>query len=552
MHVLHRSEKNGIGPAYLAGFRHALERGAGYVMEMDSDFSHDPADLARLLAAVDRDVPGSADLALGSRYVPGGGVSDWGWLRRFISEGGSTYSRIVLGLKVRDLTGGFKCFRREVLEAIHFDGVRSQGYAFQVELTYRAVRAGFHVVEVPIVFRDRQRRPEQDVLADRRRGDVARAAAALQIADERLALQIALSAADAEGMDASAYAFTHGVRQTRETLRMWQRSPRRARGRWFAGSALAAIGLLLAVWCIASLSPAMQQIVILDPPFAVGGVADVAQHARAQLARARPARDGLRRGLHRRQLAAAAGRAPLRASRAGSTNAAGASRSASSSLATTFSLSAQAYVLGHTLAGVSAFLHVSPGLLLLGLLPHAIIELIALFLPLAAWIIASRRGEWDQLLAATFVTVAIAVPMLVLAALIEVYVSPHLFTTLTEIHPPIMRTDGERTVTVHAASALQELATVLDSAARRCRRRTWRSCETPFKRSVPSGSTPRSHISRPIWLVLPIAGGLRGLPSAPDCVREDRGGLLSRTSMTSATRSTTFEMLRIASSRWST
>jgi dolichol-phosphate mannosyltransferase len=154
--VLHRAEKNGIGPAYLAGFRHALDRGAGYVMEMDSDFSHDPADLARLLAAVDRDSPDSADLALGSRYVDGGGVSDWGWLRRFISEGGSTYSRWVLGLHVRDLTGGFKCFRREVLEAVHFDSVRSRGYAFQVELTYRAVRAGFRVVEVPIVFRDRQ------------------------------------------------------------------------------------------------------------------------------------------------------------------------------------------------------------------------------------------------------------------------------------------------------------------------------------------------------------------------------------------------------------
>jgi dolichol-phosphate mannosyltransferase len=152
MRVLHRTEKNGIGPAYLAGFRHALEQGAGYVMEMDSDFSHDPADLARLLAAV----KDGADLALGSRYVPGGGVTEWGLLRRFISQGGSTYARFVLGLHVRDLTGGFKCFRREVLEAIHFDGVRSQGYAFQVELTYRAVQAGFKVVEVPIVFRDRQ------------------------------------------------------------------------------------------------------------------------------------------------------------------------------------------------------------------------------------------------------------------------------------------------------------------------------------------------------------------------------------------------------------
>ena len=151
--VLHRAEKGGIGPAYLAGFRHALDRGAGYLLEMDSDFSHDPRDLARLLEAVHA----GADLALGSRYVPGGGVSDWGLLRRFVSEGGSTYARWVLGLRVRDLTGGFKCFRREVLEAIHFDRVRSQGYAFQVELTYRAVRAGFEVVEVPIVFRDRQR-----------------------------------------------------------------------------------------------------------------------------------------------------------------------------------------------------------------------------------------------------------------------------------------------------------------------------------------------------------------------------------------------------------
>ncbi|MGH2855201.1 MAG: polyprenol monophosphomannose synthase, partial [Solirubrobacteraceae bacterium] len=150
--VLHRTAKEGIGPAYLAGFRHALQRGAAYVLEMDSDFSHDPADLVRLLGAV----ADGADLALGSRYVPGGGVEDWGLLRRFISEGGSTYARWVLSLRVRDLTGGFKCFRREVLEAIHFDSVRSHGYAFQVELTYRAVRAGFNVVEVPIVFRDRR------------------------------------------------------------------------------------------------------------------------------------------------------------------------------------------------------------------------------------------------------------------------------------------------------------------------------------------------------------------------------------------------------------
>ncbi len=150
--MLHRTAKGGIGPAYLAGFAHALGEGAGYVMEMDSDFSHDPADLARLLEAA----RGDADLALGSRYVPGGGVTDWGLLRRLISAGGSAYARTVLGLKVRDLTGGFKCFRSEVLEAIDFETVRSRGYAFQVELTYRAVQHGFRVVEVPITFRDRE------------------------------------------------------------------------------------------------------------------------------------------------------------------------------------------------------------------------------------------------------------------------------------------------------------------------------------------------------------------------------------------------------------
>jgi dolichol-phosphate mannosyltransferase len=149
--VLHRTAREGLGPAYLAGFAHALARGAQLVMEMDADFSHDPADLARLLAAA-RD----ADLVLGSRYVAGGAVTDWGPIRRFVSRGGSWYARIVLGLDVRDLTGGFKCFRREVLEAIDLPTVRSRGYAFQVELTHRAVHAGFRVVELPIVFRDRQ------------------------------------------------------------------------------------------------------------------------------------------------------------------------------------------------------------------------------------------------------------------------------------------------------------------------------------------------------------------------------------------------------------
>ena len=149
--VLHRPRKEGLGPAYIAGFREALAGGAGLVLEMDSDFSHDPAYLPRLLEAA-----GRADVVLGSRYVAGGGVSDWGPLRRGISRGGSTYARLALGVGVRDLTGGFKCFRREVLEAIDLDAVRARGYAFQVELTYRAIRHGFEVVEVPIVFRDRR------------------------------------------------------------------------------------------------------------------------------------------------------------------------------------------------------------------------------------------------------------------------------------------------------------------------------------------------------------------------------------------------------------
>jgi dolichol-phosphate mannosyltransferase len=149
--VLHRTLREGLGPAYLAGFDHALRHGAGYLFEMDADFSHDPADLARLLECV----RGDADVALGSRYVPGGGVDDWGLVRRFVSRGGSWYARRVLSLGVRDLTGGFKCFRREVLEAIDLPTVRSRGYAFQVELTYRAVRQGFRVREVPIRFRDR-------------------------------------------------------------------------------------------------------------------------------------------------------------------------------------------------------------------------------------------------------------------------------------------------------------------------------------------------------------------------------------------------------------
>jgi dolichol-phosphate mannosyltransferase len=149
--VLHRQVKEGLGPAYIDGFRRALAGGAGLVLEMDSDFSHDPAYLPRLLEAARR-----ADVVLGSRYVPGGGVSDWGALRKAISRGGSVYARLILGVDVEDMTGGFKCFRREVLEAIDFDSIQARGYAFQVEMTYRAIRAGFKIVEVPIVFRDRQ------------------------------------------------------------------------------------------------------------------------------------------------------------------------------------------------------------------------------------------------------------------------------------------------------------------------------------------------------------------------------------------------------------
>ena len=148
--VLRRPRKEGLGPAYVAGFRRALESGAGLVLEMDADFSHDPAYLPRLLEAAER-----ADLVIGSRYVPGGGVSDWSGLRQAISRGGSAYARLALNVRVRDLTGGFKCFRREVLEAIDLDSLESRGYAFQVETTYRAIELGFRVVEVPIVFRDR-------------------------------------------------------------------------------------------------------------------------------------------------------------------------------------------------------------------------------------------------------------------------------------------------------------------------------------------------------------------------------------------------------------
>jgi dolichol-phosphate mannosyltransferase len=149
--VLHRPRKEGLGPAYIAGFRRALADGAERILEMDCDFSHDPNDVPRLIAATD-----DADLALGSRYVEGGEVGNWGAIRRAVSAAGSLYARLLLSVPISDLTGGFKCYRAEVLKAIHLDAIHSKGYAFQIETTYRALRAGFRVVEVPIKFIDRE------------------------------------------------------------------------------------------------------------------------------------------------------------------------------------------------------------------------------------------------------------------------------------------------------------------------------------------------------------------------------------------------------------
>jgi dolichol-phosphate mannosyltransferase len=149
--VLHRERKEGLGPAYLAGFRRALDDGAELVLELDCDFSHDPKDVPRLIAACEA----GADLALGSRYVEGGGTENWGLGRRIVSWGGSFYARLLLGVRVRDLTGGFKCYRRQVLETIDLDAIHAKGYAFQIEGTYRTLRKGFRVVEVPILFVDR-------------------------------------------------------------------------------------------------------------------------------------------------------------------------------------------------------------------------------------------------------------------------------------------------------------------------------------------------------------------------------------------------------------
>jgi dolichol-phosphate mannosyltransferase len=149
--VLHRKQKEGIGPAYIAGFRRLLAEGAELILEMDCDFSHDPADVPRLI-----ETAGDADLVLGSRYVEGGGTENWGFVRRFISRGGCLYAQVLLGVRVRDLTGGFKCFRREALEAIDLDAVAARGYGFQIETTYRVLRKGLRVREIPIRFVERR------------------------------------------------------------------------------------------------------------------------------------------------------------------------------------------------------------------------------------------------------------------------------------------------------------------------------------------------------------------------------------------------------------
>jgi Stage II sporulation protein M len=230
-------------------------------------------------------------------------------------------------------------------------------------------------------------------------------------------------------MDPAAYALAHGIRATRGTLAEWNRRPGRVLGAWLLGSLAAASGLLVAVWIVAEVSSGSGSVLLDRPPLVVGGPVDVlrvlehnslvlALHAMAcvagfiagsSLPLQAPHRTGLSRAIHERGGRLAIGFVIA---------------------ATTFSLGGQAYVLGLSVARVSAALHTSPGLLLLGLLPHALPELMALFLPLAAWIIASRRGDWDKLLAATLVTVALAVPTLVLSALWEVYVAPHVLVAL--------------------------------------------------------------------------------------------------------------------------
>ena len=398
---------------------------------MDSDFSHDPNDLARLLAAAE-----DADLVLGSRYVAGGAVVDWGPVRRFVSRGGSWYSRIVLGLRVRDLTGGFKCFRREVLEAIDLPTIRARGYAFQVELTNRAVHAGLPRRRAA----DRLPRPParhvEDDAADRRRGGAARAAAALRspshIRPARRAAERRGRAAraDARRVHASDLVLVRGIAHTRETLDAWNDRPGPVLGRWLAGSlAIADAAARGRLGRRGQLDPGRRRRSCCR--------ACTATRASSRSATSCSATGSCSRCTRWRASRASSPAARCR-SKPSATAAswrwihdkAGPLAIAFVTAATVFSLLTQSYALGMATSTLADQGGISPGLLLVGLLPHALPELVALFLPLAAWIIASRRGQWHQLLAATFVTVMLAVPVLVASAFVEVYFTPGVLRAL--------------------------------------------------------------------------------------------------------------------------
>ena len=373
----------------------------GLVLEMDADFSHDPNDVERLIAAV----ADGADLALGSRYVDGGGVSDWGLVRRFVSRGGCLYAQAVLGLPVRDLTGGFKCFRREVLEAIDLPTVRSKGYAFQVELTYRALHAGFRVVEVPITFRDRELGPVEDELADRARGGGPAAAAAPPRG--RPFVQPpppSRRAADLPRCEPPRARRRPGLGGHPRDARGVEPQPLRDPAALGRAQHRASPSRCCSRVCIVALrrrTPDPTPLV-LPGVYAPATFGDVLHRLRAQPARPRAARDGVRRRLHREVVAAARGRGLQRARGAGSTTAPGRPRSRSSACATLFSL-AHAVLRARRRASRRSPPQIrhDAGELLLALTPHAVPELVALFLPLAAWLVAARAEAWDQLLAAT-------------------------------------------------------------------------------------------------------------------------------------------------------
>ena len=340
---------------------------------MDADLSHDPADLARLLAAV-RD--GGADLALGSRYVPGGGVADWGAIRRVVSRGGSWYARRDLGLQVRDLTGGFKCFRAEVLRAIDLPSVRSRGYAFQVELTYRAIVRGLPRRRGA----DRLPRPRagdvEDVLADHRRGGVARAAAAPRRrappTSGRGPQGGAIVAPNRYRVNVSELALVQGMDDTAPAAALERARPAASCARGRSARWRSRVALLLAVWVIASTSsrptPRRSSIAGLNEPADLGALGHVlfrnslvlALHAMACVAgfiagSSLPMQAEHHRGWWRR-VHEKAGPAAI----------------VFVAAATTFSLCTQAYVLGSGAATLAAQLDIGRGMLMLTLLPHAL------------------------------------------------------------------------------------------------------------------------------------------------------------------------------------